>query len=49
MILDGIIKDTYTETTDTLKELLQFQDFLYRNFYNCKRYKDMKPDSNQPA
>ena len=29
MIDDGIMKSTYIETTDnTLKELLQFQDFL---------------------
>ena len=32
MINDGIMKGTYVETTDnTLKELLRFQDFLYRN------------------
>ena len=32
MIDNGIMKGTYVETTDnTLKELLQFQDFLYRN------------------
>ena len=50
MIDDGIIKGTYVETTDnTLKELSRFQDFLYRNFHNYERYKDMKPDSNQPA
>ena len=50
MIDDGIIKGTYVETTDnTLKELSRFQDFLYRNFHNYERYKDMKPSSNQPA
>ena len=50
MIDDGIMKGTYVETTDsTLKELSRFQDFLYRNFHNYERYKDMKPDSNQPA
>ena len=50
MIDDGIIKGTYVETTDnTLKELSRFQDFLYRNFHKYERYKDMKPDSNQPA
>ena len=50
MIDDGIIKGTYVETTDnTLKELSRFQDFLYRKFHNYKHYKDMKPDSNQPA
>ena len=54
MIEDGIIKGTYVETTDnTLKELSWFQDFLYRNFHKLYSvysvYKDMKPDSNQPA
>ena len=50
MINDGVIKENYVETTDnTLKELLQFQDSLYRNFHNCKHYKDMKRNSNQPA
>ena len=49
MIDNDIMKGTYVETTDnTLKELSQFQDFLYRNFHNYKCYKDMKPDSNQP-
>ena len=43
-------KGTYVETTDNrLKELSRFQDFLYRNFHNYECYKDMKPDSNQPA
>ena len=50
MIDDGIIKGTYVETTDnTLKELSRFHDFLYRNFYDYERYKDMEPDSNQPS
>ena len=50
MIDDGIMKGTYLETTDnTLKELSQFQDFLYRNFNDYERYKDMQPDGNQPA
>ena len=50
-MIDGdIMKGTYVETTDnTLKELSRFQDFLYRNFHNYERYKDMQPDSNQPA
>ena len=48
MINDDIIKGTYVETTDnTLKELSRFQDFLYRNFHDYERYKDMKPDRNQ--
>ena len=35
IIDDGIMKGTYVETTDnTLKELTEFQDFLYRNFRN---------------
>ena len=50
MIDDGITKGTYVETTDnTLKEISRFQDFLYRNFHNYVRYKDMQPDSNQPV
>ena len=51
MIDGGIMKEgTCVETTDnTLKELSQFQDFLYRNFQDYERYKDMQPDSNQPA
>lgn len=33
-----------------LKELSQFQGFLYRNFYNYEHYyKDIKPDRNQSA
>ena len=32
-----------------MEELSRFQDFLYRNFYNHERYKDTKPDSNQPV
>ena len=50
MIDDGTMKGTYIETADnTLKELWQFQDFLYRNFRNYDYYKGMQPDSNQPA
>ena len=39
IINDGIMKDTYIETTDNfLKELSRFQDFLhFRNFYNYER------------
>ena len=44
------MKGTYLETTDyTIKELSQFQDILYRNFHNYECFKDMQPDSNQPA
>ena len=49
-LMFGIMKGTYVETTDnTLKELSRFQDFVYRYFHNYKCYKDMKPESNQPA
>ena len=50
MINDSCMKGTYVETTgNTLRGLLRFQDFLYRNFHNYECYKDMQPDSNQPA
>ena len=50
MIDDSIMEGTNVETTDkTLKELSRFQDFLYRNFHNYKCYKDMQPDSTEPA
>ena len=50
MVDDSIMKGTYVATTDkTLKQLSQFQDFLYRNCHNYQRYKDLQPDSNQPA
>ena len=50
MINGSIMKGTYVRTTDnTLKELSWFQDFLYRNTRNDERYKDMKPDRNQPV
>ena len=50
MIDNSIMKGTYLETTDyMLKELSRFHDFLHRNFHNYEYYKDMKPDSNQPA
>ena len=45
MINGIIIKGTYIGTTDDT----QFQDFLYRNVYDCELYKDLKPDNNQPA
>ena len=47
---DDIMRSTYVETTDkNLKELSQFQNFLYRIIYNYDRYKNMKPNSKQPA
>ena len=36
-------------TDNTLKELSAFKDFLCKNFHNYEHYKDMQPDSNQPA
>ena len=48
MIDDGIMKGTYVKTTDnTLKELPRCQDFLYRNFHNHERHKDMQLEANQ--
>ena len=48
MIDYSITKGTYVETTgNMLKELLLFQEFLYRNFHNYECYKDIQPDSNQ--
>ena len=45
-----VLQKAYIKTTDnTLNKLLQYQDFQYRNFYNNKRYKCMKSDSNHPA
>lgn len=50
MIDEGIENGIYEETTDTtLKDLSRFKDFLYRNFKNYKKYKDMLPTSSQPA
>ena len=49
MIYNSIMKGNYREITEnTLKEILWFQNFVYRNFpYNC--YKDLQPDSNPLA
>ena len=50
MIDDGIMKGNYAETTDnTLQDLSRFQDFMYRNFHNYERCKNMQPENNQPA
>ena len=50
MIQDGIRNGTYKQTDDTtLKDLKQFQSFLYRNFSSHRDYKKMTPSSNQPA
>ena len=49
MVDDGIMKGICMETTgNTLKELLRFQDFPYKNFIIMKVIK-MKSESNQPA
>ena len=50
MIDDGIRKGVYSATSDnTLPELKQFQNFLYRNFKNYEHYDKMFPSSNQPG
>ena len=50
MIQNGIRNGTYKQTEDTtLKDLKQFQGFLYRNFRSHRKYKQMTPSSNQPA
>ena len=50
MIDEGIMKGTSVGTTDnTLKALSRFQNFPSRNFHNYEHYKDMQPESNQPA
>ena len=50
MIEEGISKRPYEKTDEIiLQNLKEFQDFLYRNFYNYKNYHKMYPHSNQPA
>ena len=50
MIVHGTKKYIYEETADnTLIELKNFQDFLYRDLKDYKNYDDMKPVSNQLA
>ena len=50
MIDDGIRKGVYSATSDnTLQELKQFQNILYRNFKNYEHYDKMFPSSNQPG
>ena len=49
-IVHGTKKYIYEETADnTLIELKNFQDFLYRDLKDYKNYDDMKPVSNQLA
>ena len=50
MIDEGIREGKYIETVDnTLKDLKNFQSFLYRHFYETEYYDPMRPTSNQPA
>jgi len=50
MITDGITDMKYTRCEDTiLKDLKNFQSFLYRNFKNHENYKDIYPSSHQAA
>ena len=50
MILEGIKDKKYTNTEDTiLKDLKNFQSFLYRNFKDHEKYKDMYPTSHQAS
>ena len=43
------MKDTCIETTDNTLNVIATSGLLHINFYNYGRYKDMKPDSTQPA
>ena len=50
MILEGIAEKKYSHAEDTiLKDLKNFQSFLYRNFRNHEKYKEMYPTSHQAA
>ena len=50
MIDEGIEKGVYANSSDnTLKDLKQFQDFLYRHFKKYKHYDQMCASSNTPA
>ena len=50
MISEGINDNKYVISNDTtLKDLHNFQAFLYRNFKDHKNYKQLRPSSNQPA
>ena len=50
MINEGVESGTYVECQDTtLNDSELFQDFLRRNFENCKKYGKMTPVANQPA
>ena len=50
LINEGINLNKYIPCDDTIiNDLNNFQTFLYRNFKGHKDYKDMYPNSNQPA
>ena len=50
MITEGITDMKYTHCDDTiLKDLKNFQSFLYRNFKNHENYKEIYPSSHQAA
>ena len=49
IIENGICEGKYIETTDnTLCDLKQSQDFLYRHFHKNRNYEVMRPHSDQP-
>ena len=49
IIDDGIESKIFEESTDnTLKDLKNFQEFLYRNFKDYENHDDMRPVNNQP-
>ena len=51
LIYDGISKVLHVieEKDNALAELILYDNFLYRNFKKHKKYKEMRPTSNQPA
>ena len=51
LINDGISKGVYVieKNDNTLTELKSFQNFIYRNFKKHEKYKEMRPNSSQPA
>ena len=50
MIEIGLADGTYVESEDTtIDDLNHFRDFLYRNFKEHPKYKEMLPTSHRPA
>ena len=50
MVNEDIKNGIYKKTTyTTLHDLKLFQDFLYRNFKDCKDYEKMRPVYNHPG